>query len=253
MTLYRIRDWAKHFEKKRSHGKRTPTHVSIPNRLDGAGYAELVQCHDEGPAHFGAWIVLLEVASVCNPRGTLVRSNGQPHDTLSLSRVTKFPERVLTDALRRLVELGWVEVSEDDGTCAQLCADGLTQSAPMGQASAIVFSSSEFNSLKEGGEELATAHLVFPVLGGGTWVLTEAKVRQYEGTYPALDVRREVRQAWQWIQDHPRNVKTADGMPRFLGNWLRRSQNSARPVNGTPRRDPREALREAIRKGGENA
>jgi hypothetical protein len=36
--------------------------LPIPNRLDNEGYIELV-CHQNGPAHFGVWIAVLQVAS----------------------------------------------------------------------------------------------------------------------------------------------------------------------------------------------
>lgn len=239
-TLYQIRDWRKHFEKNRSHGSRTPSHVSIPNRLDGAAYAELVQGHEEGPAHFGAWVVLLEVASVCNPRGTLVRSNGLPHDTLSLSRVTKFPERILTDALQRLVTLGWIEVSEANGTTrtarARMGEPVEAEDAQTGQADTIGSSciSDPLNrkTLNTGKTEELIPRMVFPVLGGVSWKLLESKASEYESTYLGVDVNAELRKALQWLRDNPRNVKTPQGMPRFLNNWLARAQNSAHRVGG---------------------
>jgi hypothetical protein len=229
--LYRIRDWRKHFEKNRTHGKTPPKRVSIPNNLDGSAYAELVQEHTEGPAHFGAWIVLLQTASKCNPRGTLVRSNGLPHDTLSLSRVTRFPERILNDALLRLVSLGWIEVSEVDGNVPVHARDGLSPCAQVGQAGAIGgISNKDFlfrediHSRKEIPE---SAFMQFPCLDQETFTLDEAKAKQWEGTFLAVDVRSELRMAWQWLEDHPRNRKTVDGMPRFLSGWLKRAQNSA--------------------------
>jgi hypothetical protein len=231
VSLYRIREWKRHFEKNRSHGKSTPSRVSIPNRLDGASYAELIEDHADGPAHFGAWIVLLEVASACNPRGTLVRSNGQPHDTLSLARVTKFPERIITDALQRLVKLGWIEVSEVNGIVPN-ARDGLTPGAQRGQATAVVIGSNKTLFLgetlnTEKTEEPERVRMLFPCLDGESFSLTESKAREYEETYLAIDVAAELRRALQWCRDNPRNIKTVSGMPRFLGNWLGKEQNRA--------------------------
>lgn len=233
-SLYQIRDWRKHFEKNRTHGNSTPKHVAIPNSLDGSAYAELVQGHDEGPAHFGAWIVLLQTASKCTPRGTLVRSNGLPHDTLSLSRVTRFPERILSDALQRLVTLGWIEVSVVDGTVNGHARDGLSRVAQRGQADTIggicISGSLIGKTLNTGKKETISTRMVFPVLGGESWSLSESKATEYESTYVGLDVNAELRKALQWLRDNPRNVKTASGMPRFLNNWLGRAQNSSRRV-----------------------
>jgi uncharacterized protein YdaU (DUF1376 family) len=71
------------------------------------------------------------------------------------------------------------------------------------------------------------AVLTFPTSGGGPggWDLTEAKVEEYRGSFPAVDVLAEVRKAWQWIQDNPTKKKTAGGMPRFLSSWLGRAQD----------------------------
>lgn len=71
--------------------------------------------------------------------------------------------------------------------------------------------------------------LTFPVVGrDASWRLRESKLAEYRETYPAVDVLAECRKALQWLRDNPRNTKTASGMPRFLGGWLSRCQNTAR-------------------------
>lgn len=111
----RIARWAEHFEKNRTRELRAMTWVPVPNRFDGDGYTELVD-HPDGPAHFGAWIILIEVASKCDPRGTLIRQGPGgalvPHDAKSISRMTRFPVPVLESAIARLSEIGWLEVVE---------------------------------------------------------------------------------------------------------------------------------------------
>ena len=73
------------------------------------------------------------------------------------------------------------------------------------------------------------AFLAFECIKDLEWVLTEAKVAEYQTTYPALDVKAECRKAWQWLKDRPANRKTVSGMPKFLSGWLGRSQNNSRP------------------------
>jgi hypothetical protein len=75
--------------------------------------------------------------------------------------------------------------------------------------------------------------LVFSTVGNGPaeWALKESKIREYRETFPALDVLAECRRALQWLRDNPRNRKTAKGMPRYLGGWLSRAQNRARPLS----------------------
>lgn len=111
MTLYRIKDWNKHFENNRTRELEKMKWVPVPNKQDGDGYTSLIE-HDNGPAHFGAWCAIVQVASKCEPRGTLLRASGKPHDAQSLSRITRFPAEILEEAIERLAssEVGWLEV-----------------------------------------------------------------------------------------------------------------------------------------------
>ena len=61
-----------------------------------------------------------------------------------------------------------------------------------------------------------------------TWSLSPEKLSEWEAAYPALDVLAEIKRACQWLRDNPAKRKTAGGMPRFLGSWLARTQNSGR-------------------------
>lgn len=56
------------------------------------------------------------------------------------------------------------------------------------------------------------------------WALTEGKVKEYQNTFPGLDVLGEARKALQWCRDNAANRKTAKGMPAFLGRWLVKAQ-----------------------------
>ncbi|HUW15137.1 MAG TPA: hypothetical protein VM537_35800 [Anaerolineae bacterium] len=63
--------------------------------------------------------------------------------------------------------------------------------------------------------------LTYPVRGGGTYQPSPRKILEWQHTYPELDVERELRTAWQWLQDNPRRLKK--DVTRYLGNWLRRA------------------------------
>lgn len=107
--VYRIRDWAKLFETNETRKLKALRYVTVPNKMDGDGYTQLVD-HPEGPLHYAAWMAILLVASKCAPRGTLLRGNGQPYDAASLARVTRMPETMFSAAISRLsVEIGWLE------------------------------------------------------------------------------------------------------------------------------------------------
>lgn len=84
--------------------------------------------------------------------------------------------------------------------------------------------------------------LRFPVAGRGPaeWCLTQAKLEEYDQSFPGVDCLQECRAARQWCIDNPTKKKTASGMPAFLTRWLSRAQNSgAARVSGKIAADPR--------------
>ena len=115
MHLYVIKNWSKIFENNRSRDLKNLHWVSIPNKHDGAKYAELVS-HENGAEHFAAWVLIVQVASRCGitagSRGQLVRGDGTPHTTRSLSLITRCKEKIFIEAIPRLLELQWLELIE---------------------------------------------------------------------------------------------------------------------------------------------
>jgi len=106
--ILKITDWDKHFECSQSRHLKRMAWVPVRVNQAGIGYAELLD-HPNGAAHFGSWIAIVEVAALCEPRGTLVRDNGKPQDVESLSRVTRIPTEILSEAIPRLLHIGWLE------------------------------------------------------------------------------------------------------------------------------------------------
>ena len=106
--ILRITDWGKHFECSQSRNLKAMAWVPVRVNLAGDGYTELLN-HERGAAHFGGWIGLVEVGALCQPRGTLKRGNGKPHDADSLSRITRIPVEILAEAIPRLLDIGWLE------------------------------------------------------------------------------------------------------------------------------------------------
>lgn len=117
MKLYKIRDWAKHFENNRTKELVRMSWVPMPNKMDGDGYTQLLD-HENGAAHFGAWCAIVEIGSKCDPRGTLIRPDPSniggfsPHNARSLSRISRIPETVFSVVLPLLVTIGWIEFTE---------------------------------------------------------------------------------------------------------------------------------------------
>ena len=59
-----------------------------------------------------------------------------------------------------------------------------------------------------------------------TWKLRSTRVEGWKKAYPGVDIDAELLKAEAWLQDNPSRRKTASGMPRFLGSWMSRRQNS---------------------------
>lgn len=111
---YRVKNWGGLYENNRTRELKAMAWVPIPNGHDGDGFCTLLAMPD-GPALFGAWVAILQVASKCDVRGTLLRDTGKPHDAVSIARMTRFPVEIIQSALCALVseEVGWLEVVEN--------------------------------------------------------------------------------------------------------------------------------------------
>lgn len=111
MKLYTVTKWSEHYENNRSRQIADLTWVPIPNGHDGDGYCALMQ-EAKGGEIFAAWILILQVASRCNPRGKLIRDNGTPHTAQTLAMRTRGKVEWFTTALPILLEIGWLQAEE---------------------------------------------------------------------------------------------------------------------------------------------
>ncbi len=123
MKLYKIRNWNSQFENNRTRDLKNLEWVPIPNSHDGDGFTDLLS-RKNGMALFGAWILILELASKCNPRGVLIRDTHnpapgcgglpKPHTPETIARVTRGQASVFEEAIPVLIEIGWLEFEEQD-------------------------------------------------------------------------------------------------------------------------------------------
>lgn len=252
MKLYRITNWNENFENNRTRDLKRLDWVPIPNRMDNDGYTELLN-HPNGPAHFGVWIACVEVASRCDPRGTLLRRGNLPHDFDSLARFTRIPAALIYEAVRRLVGINWIQVQDvDSAALTEISQEGATLGrsnpapacgkAPMNEGNEGKGREGKESSCGEMPPALTAKQppvdpppvLVFPCDGKArSWNLTQAHIAEWQLAYPSLDILAEARKALAWINANPGKRKTHDGMPRFLNSWLGRSQNDASKSGST--------------------
>lgn len=111
MNLYRINNWNTLFENNRTRELKKLDWVPLPNKQDGDGYTAIMDMKN-GATIFGAWVACVQIASRCDPRGTLLRDGKKPHDPASLSRMSRVPERVISEMLKLLSspDINWLTV-----------------------------------------------------------------------------------------------------------------------------------------------
>lgn len=108
MKAFRIKGWNKHYENNRSRELRRPEWFPCSNSFEGRGYMELCD-NPAGTSHYGAWCMLLAVASRMPCRGLLVTDSGHPLSVRDIARMTRGAEAVFMEAMPRLLAIGWVE------------------------------------------------------------------------------------------------------------------------------------------------
>ncbi|MEO7778489.1 MAG: hypothetical protein ABIY63_13235 [Fibrobacteria bacterium] len=108
--MFRIKDWALHYENSESRKVKGARWLPMPNKHDGKGFRRMSR-HDRKVEIFCAWTLILQVASKCPVRGDLADENG-PLTPLDLEDSTGFPEEIFRLAFEVLTEarIGWIEV-----------------------------------------------------------------------------------------------------------------------------------------------
>lgn len=112
MKLYKIKNWSSLFENNRSKTVTRLDWIPIPNSHDGENYSMLME-QENAAELYTAWVLMLQVASKCQPRGTLLRGNCQPHDARSLAIKTRARQEWFESAFAYLSrETDWLEWEE---------------------------------------------------------------------------------------------------------------------------------------------
>ena len=112
MKCYRIRNWLEHYETHETKKMKCLAWLPTPNKHDGRGFKRLMRLPN-GPALYGTWILLAQVASKMPVRGVLRDEDG-PLDADDLSIKTEAPAELFTEALEVLsnpkYKIEWLEI-----------------------------------------------------------------------------------------------------------------------------------------------
>jgi hypothetical protein len=121
MKALSIVGWDDLYETAETKKLKNLSWVPTPNSHNSLGFCELLS-HPNGMAHYGAWNLILQVASKCPVRGLLVSGRNKVHDARSIALVTRGSERMIQEAIPRLIEIGWLselELGESPGTTGE--------------------------------------------------------------------------------------------------------------------------------------
>jgi hypothetical protein len=101
---YRIRNWEINFERDRTKQWKKMQWVPMPNK-QGSGYRKIMK-QKNGAEIFGCWCSIVQVASLCSPRGDLSK-----YTIEELSDLTMINLPVLQSSIDYLSQvLDWIEV-----------------------------------------------------------------------------------------------------------------------------------------------
>ena len=104
----KIAKWDDHYENAQSRKVHHLSWVPVPNKHDGEKYSEIMTLSD-APIIFTAWILMLQVASRSQHRGSLLRDDGTPHTPESLALKTRGKAEWFSIAIPILVKIGWLD------------------------------------------------------------------------------------------------------------------------------------------------
>lgn len=118
---YRIKNWDSLYENNRTRELKKLDWFPMPNKQDGDGYTLIMEL-ENGAAIFGAWVACAQIASRCDPRGTLLRDGKKPHDSCSLSRMSRISKDIIEAMLKAVSnsDVNWLEIIDLQLECDNL-------------------------------------------------------------------------------------------------------------------------------------
>jgi hypothetical protein len=153
--FYRIKNWQDIYENNRTRGWKNIQWVPIPKRLSGDGYCMIMEDEKgnrrkDGPAIFGTFIAIVELAADCNPRGDLLKSDGTPHTFESIGRICRIVPSLIDTTITFCIDsLNWIIIIDLDTNC-EISAGNCRTTA---KCNTILFNSIQDRGVGEGFEK----------------------------------------------------------------------------------------------------
>lgn len=221
----RIKHWDNLYENSRSRCIDKVRWVLIPNKHDGLGYARIMNEKD-GLEIFACWIILLQVASKCKPRGVLCDDDGFPLDAMGIMLKARIPakkEKVMKRAIEFILYLKWmqrVKVKDAD----QLPDEGHECTPELNRIEENRIESDTIVSGSSEPEKLSQSKRIKWSIDSGWIDIIDEDIQQWSEAAPACDIKRELAAMHAWLTANPKKAKKSN-YARFITTWLSRSQD----------------------------
>lgn len=221
MNLYKIRDWDRLFETAETKKLKSLRWVPTPNKHDGKSYRRIsmMKCSCE---IFTAWMLILQIASKCHPRGTLIDGE-KPITTEDMAIMTGFSESIFQKALPILSNghIDWIE-------CISFGSNIESAGTPAESAGIAGSSPAEGREGMEGKEEIAvsaspqqpTSALDVKLPSRTIKMADEEFLVKLRGLYPHLDVQTEINKMTAWLLTPKARGRRMTR--QFVVGWLNR-------------------------------
>ena len=223
MSIYRVRDWNKHFENNKSRARGACSFVCVPNKQHGLGFARIMS-EPDGAAIYGIWICILGACSQQQkPREGWLTDTGRAPDghqagtawapsDLALKFRRPLPEIERALDVLKSPAIGWLECIEETGL------QELTESAR------VVPGECPPDTLEEKRNEENRSEVNDAPRAGST--LTDSRPIEAPAGMPTIEqalsfakenaIKAECAEKWFWTHD-AENWQDRFGRP--LANW----------------------------------
>lgn len=266
MKILRIDRWDELYETSETRKiKRGLSFVKLPTCHGGKAFRRLMRNREAGRA-FAGWILMLQTAARCSPRGYLIDDKGKPLDADDLEDLTGLPAEDFRLAIEVLTDprISWVvaengdprrfgkisrENVESPGDRGRIPGDSVessgdppqteTETEIKAQAAAPLSRSEDRDRPKGGAKKPPPIKWTTTGFTG----ITPSHLAKWAKAYPRLNLKAEIASADRWLSETPRKARRMKDFGRFLGSWLRRSSGDldaeiARINGANPRRLP---------------
>lgn len=87
----------------------------------------------------------------------------------------------------------------------------------------------------------SAAVLTMPLVDKTEYEIFQADINEWAETYPAVDVLQQLREMRSWCNANPKNMKTRNGVRRFINGWLSKEQDRGGSRSVAPKQPSRTA------------